>query len=125
MKDFNYKRVLVRVFIILAIFYIGSTQLFWRPFLKNSNEASAQTCVPVFSSFETQSCQTPWCDKCGSRTCSVASKPNQFCFLSQVGIGDLGGGSDRAVCTITGTTVSFNNQDDGRGQCTLTCINFL
>lgn len=46
MKDVNYKRVLVWVFIILAVFYIGS--IFPRQsIIKNANEAEAQTCVSL------------------------------------------------------------------------------
>lgn len=83
-------------------------------------------CISVFGNVQTQSCNTPWCDTgCGGKSCSVAVRPNQFCFISRFEVGDMGGGSDRVRCIITGTTATVSTSSDGRGSCGMTCVNFL
>jgi hypothetical protein len=86
----------------------------------------AQTCVPVLTDMQIQACQTAICNNCGTpQTCSVTVRPKQACFLTFVSIGDLGGGNDKAICRISGASVSASRADDGESQCGMVCINFI
>jgi len=81
-------------------------------------------CVDVFDGRNVQTCATGQCWKCGSRSCSMTNFSNQFCGLTSVRIGDLGGGPDRAFCYFSGTSLVAATSVDGLADCQGMCVNY-
>jgi hypothetical protein len=49
---------------------------------------------------------------------------NQFCGLTSIRIGDMGGGDDRASCYFVGTYLVAGTNKDGLADCQGMCVNY-
>jgi hypothetical protein len=81
-------------------------------------------CIDVFNAKNVQTCATGECWKCGSKSCSMTPLSNQFCGLTSIRIGDMGGGDDRASCYFVGTYLVAGTNKDGLADCQGMCVNY-
>jgi hypothetical protein len=81
-------------------------------------------CFDVFNAKNVQTCSTGECWKCGSKSCSMTGFANQFCGLTSIRVGDMGGGSDRARCYFSGSTLVAGSSSDALADCQGKCVNY-